>query len=199
MSEKISEKTTSLRISEHTNEVKWFRDNVSCEIKNILIEQDNLTRIHKWVWIFPDIKWEKLKLTFNDWEEVKLPEDIYKQLLLYIRNQWKIIDFQRGIIDSNSFVSFVYWLWMSDRYRIFDETNEIPFNQNKINPWDIIFLNNRLHNIQWNYHFALYLWIWLYISKFSNWNLAITTLEELKNFYNPTNITILSKKITKAS
>jgi len=200
MSEKIPEETfTTLRISKHTNEIKWFSADVSCKIRNILIQQDNLTIIHKWVWIFPDIKWEKLRLIFNDWEEVNLPEEMYKKLLMYIRNQWKIIDINRSLVDCNSFVSFVYWLWMWDRYKIFDETNETPFNQNRINPWDVIFLNNRLHNTQWNYHFALYLWKNLYISKFSNWNLTITTIEELKNFYNPTNVTILSKKDTKAS
>jgi len=199
MSEKTPEKITSLRISEYTNEIKWFRNDVSCKIRNILIEQDNLIRIHKWVWIFPDIKWEKLKLTFSDWEEVKLPEDIYKQLLIYIRNQWKIIDFQREIIDSNSFVSFVYWLWMKDRHKIFDETNETNLsNLSNLNPWDIVFLENKLHNVQWNYHFALYLWKDLYISKFSNGNLAVTTLNELESFYEPTNIHRLTKK-TKAS
>jgi len=196
MSEKIPEETvTTLKISKHTNEVKWFRQDISCKIRNILIQQDNLTIIHKWVWIFPDIKWEKLRLVFNDWEEINLPEEMYKKLLMYIRNQWKIIDINRSLIDSNSFVSFVYWLWMWDRYRIFDETNE----QNLTNlihliPWDVIFLENKLYNVQWNYYFALYLWRDLYISKFSNGHLGVTTLNELESFSQPTNIHILSKK-----
>jgi len=200
MSEKIQEEETILRISEYTNEVQWFSDGISCKIRNILIEQDNIIQIHKWVWFFPNIKWEKLKLVFSDWKEVELPGDIYKQLLTYIRNQWKIIDMKKTIVDSNSFVSFVYWLGIRDRHKIFEETNEQNLsNLSDLNPWDVIFLENKLHNIQWNYHFALYLWRELYISKFSNGHLGITTINELESFYEPTNIHRLTKKETKAS
>jgi len=195
MSEKIFENTTILRISKYTNEVKWFRDDVSCKINNILIYQNNLIKIHKGVWIFPNIKWEKLKLTFNNWEEINLPEDIYTQLLIYIRNQWKIININKSLVDSNSFVSFVYWLWMKDRYEIFDKTNEQNItNLSNLTPWDVIFLENKSDNVQWNHHFSLYLWRGLHISKFSNGHLGITTLNELKSFYQPINIFRLSKK-----
>ena len=147
-------------------------------------------------------KWYKI-------EEIELWKYFKKNLISYINSSWDIgkrkfswLDY----IDCIDFSNYIMWKEsniVDDNKKLYSITKyfnkDIPIKDNTIKPININFINRidkkpwevfTIINIKDNaWHDIIYLWKDLYISKFWSWDIYITNIEEILNYY-PSNIIV---------
>ena len=134
---------------------------------------------------------KSIKLFYKNWKEVKLPLDMEKKLLTYIKTQHDIntIIWNNRLFDCTAFVHFINWVpykkntYDNSLWEIRDYDRE-----EQLNIWDTIlsWAEHDSFNIKFkdNFHFSIYLWQGLFIWKtWSIWNLTVFDLEWLSEVY----------------
>lgn len=201
-------RTTNLVIS---NDID--KDNWRCRYKTV-----KLNRSWRW-WIdFLEIsdKDKNLWSTWNirimlEWElwftELEVPELISEKLWEYIRDRWYMHYQSRGNFDCFDFAHLLNWVSYEEKWFEYDKWT-ISDNTSWIQPWDTILLCNVL---SWEekstfqiwperyiadrlFHFAVYIWNGLYISKLWKWEVYVTTLDEMRKLYDYKNVLKLTSK-----
>ncbi len=129
--------------------------------------------------------WKVNILFSNDWlmfKYLNIPENTKNQLWEYIRNKDAI---KWSLFECSAFVHFLSWAPIREEWICLDENMwEYQDSHIKIlSSWDIIFIweISKLNLKNWNYHWAYYLWEWLFIHKYDKMNwFVITDLTALK-------------------
>ena len=188
------------------------------QITKLYIWKSNRSFINADIWTVSKVhdvlikrKWNKLKsvyklnnlsnindieLYYENWEKINLPENIIKNLSIYLSTQNNInkLLWNNKYFDCTSFVHLLNWIPFNDK---FEEKNwnleNIPWEES-LSIWDnllnwIIETRNWNMFLRWDHiHFSIYLWEWLYLWKWwINWNLIVYNMESLKKMY-PFNI-----------
>jgi len=134
----------------------------------------------------------------ENWTKIQINTEMQNQICIFIQLQLKkktnIPDIQ--CYDFCNLINNV------------DEFNEYTISQidgKDIEPWESILIcktTGKKNNFQINdklyvdkpwFHFAIYLWYGLYVSKFWKWNIYFTSLEEIQKIYNYPSIYKLKK------
>jgi hypothetical protein len=138
----------------------------------------------------------------NKIEEIKLPKHQMNNLSNFLKYQKKTKS-NLPKIQCSEFCNLVNWVKNFNGYTKkqihIHEINNIKISESLIicETWEEennFRLNNNLFIKKPFFHFAIYIWNWLYISKFWKWNIYITTFEEMYKIYNYSNFYILNKK-----
>lgn len=151
---------------------------------------DNFKSISIW-----DATW--IIIEYKEWKNyhlIKIPERLEKKLLEYLKKPYIDLNF-----DCSSFVHFLKWVNYVSPNFYHDLWEFTKFEQSLINSWDIIIIfenhDNKTWNVYWIKHFAVYLWEWMYLSKFwSIWNLIISSLDDMINLFWWNEIYIITPK-----
>lgn len=118
----------------------------------------------------------------REFKYLEISEEISERIWEYIRNINKIKWYN---FDCSAFAHFISWAPIRDKGVVLElkEWDYKTINPDKLNPWDIVFIweidNKNTNN--WNYHWVIYLWEWLFLSKYwdkMNW-FVITDLQAL--------------------
>lgn len=192
-------------IEDTSNITSW---KVRTIIMRDLIKAKSYISIYSW-WVyitswkyyndFHSIKYKNLKNTSDlcflisdeemDCRELKIPDEIRKKIVEYLKNQDKLIIDERYRLpwwlkstpfNCQSFIYFIKW-W-------FEKKPDLEFKYLKeediwdVKPWDALYL------IEWDewtweyWHYMLYLWEWFCLSK--NWHAwVVITRHNLKWLY----------------
>lgn len=147
---------------------------------------------------------KEFKIVYKN-SEMNLNTLIKKKLNSFIEKQIKSKT-NLPEIQCSEFCNLINWVENFNQYT----KEEINLNNlNELIPWENIVIckiwndesNFRINNSMYikkpYFHFATYLWNWLYISKFGKWNIYITSFKEMKNIYNYPSILKIKKKIIK--
>ena len=184
------EKLRKLIISDEKTKIV-YRNNIKTMINDILIKEKS-----KWISIY-DINdlsnTQKIKIFFENWDELILPKWMIEKLSIYIKSQNKIeqIIWNNSSFNCLHFAHFINWV----------ECNNSTFNDtswnterlksieiNNLNIWDTIL--TWLTKKEWkiissnSMHFSIYLWKWLFMWKWwDEWAVFIYDLEILEKSY----------------
>jgi len=135
-------------------------------------------------------------------EKLPIPKLIRKKLAIYLSIRHKLKEIlklnEEEWFDCLSFVYFLLWIpYKNNNMNInYWLKKQIKFNnlwsiKNHFKPWEILLIwekgekGNLLYDLKKNtYHFAVYLWKWLWISKYGKNNtIKIWNIESLNNSY----------------
>ncbi len=118
----------------------------------------------------------------NSSRELKIPQNIKSKLIKYLQD-WP----SDNPFDCWSFAHFINGInYNRPNLKIKDRTVK-DFDQD-IKPWETITISDWYNQDTWKYenitHFAIYIWEWLYISKFWNlWWIIIANVDEMKKLF----------------
>lgn len=131
----------------------------------------------------------------NDWKLVKIPKNIWEKIQSFFKNKAQIDYDNNYKFDCYCFALFLSWLEISKKsfpYNSFYQIHQVW----ELKSWDIIILwnifrerknsfmvQNWLFVENTSFHFAVYLWNWLYVSKFETDWVFISDLNLLKSRY----------------
>lgn len=113
---------------------------------------------------------------------LNIPEDILNNLKRYLlsreeieKNNLKLWWWTNNYFDCSDFVYFLKWWWKwSEMLPISDK--------DWYKEWEVICIYNKDFN-NWH-HLAIYIWEWLFLSKYWWLSISITNLEQMLDFYN---------------
>lgn len=140
--------------------------------KNIV--RISMSSIFWWRWAV-DLRryWE------NNSAVLLIPPDLQANIHFLLSHWDKVVN-AYSVFDCWAFVRYMYWVESFDEY----EYNKISDVQNDIKSWDIIYFNQIYDRDNegvpfhgWIHHYAIYIWWWLYLSKFwPSWSLEISDI-----------------------
>jgi hypothetical protein len=135
-------------------------------------------------------------------KEVLFPKEQLSNLCYFLEEQ-KQSKSNLPEIQCSEFCNLINWINDFSKYL----KNKITFEEiNTINIWESLLICNiweeennfKINNLSYIkkpfFHFAIYIWEWLYISKFWKWNIYVTTFKEMYKIYNYNNFYIITKK-----
>ena len=151
-----------------------------------------------------ETKWD-FKIELNSEEQIKeitLSKEQMNNLYLFLQNQ-KEAKNNLTNIQCSEFCDIINWVEYFTEY----DKNCIKIEKiSNIKKWESLVIcetwmeknnfqiDNNIFIKKPFFHFAIYIWEGLYISKFWKWNIYITTFEEMHKIYNHSNFYILTKK-----
>jgi hypothetical protein len=133
-----------------------------------------------------DFSWKLNKILISNIQLNRLAKYIANEHQLEKTDLWSWKFF-----DCASFAYFMKWIKYINNVFEPSEFKKLNFNKEKLEIWDMVYTWKRESFIRKLFsrticesHFMIYLWEWLYISKFwASGRLIITDLEEYKKIY----------------
>jgi len=170
---------------------KWFIKYYSDEFSKFNLDNNIPIQFKKW----------------NEFVEIKLWKYFKKNLIDYLNKKWNIekrANSWVNYVDCIDFSNYMMWITANIKnntknpFDIITYLDKNKSNEENLNtPIDISFVK-RIEKKSWDiftlfnvketkWHDIVYLWEWLYISKFGKWNIYITNIEEILKYY-PSNL-----------